>query len=240
MNTINSLRHRSTLLAVAGTVLTLSLTACQGDTDGTSASATTSSAAASATSSATGSGNGKDNSASDSPGSADSAGSTGSTGSTGAGGSAGATGSSGEQASASTPVCTARDTAVTAARQDGPPYTHLVLTAKNTSRRSCRLAGFPHVQFLESHKQDVPAVAKSKPATPVVLTPGAPAYALVKLSDGGVDEDAEPVTAFSVTLEGDSTVIAVTAPGSGGIAVDPAKALTGYWTPELRNGADDF
>ncbi|MGW1603504.1 DUF4232 domain-containing protein, partial [Streptomyces eurythermus] len=28
--------------------------------------------------------------------------------------------------------------------------------------------------------------------------------------------------------------------GSDGIAVDPAKALTGYWTPELRNGADDF
>ncbi|MFF1285473.1 DUF4232 domain-containing protein [Streptomyces sp. NPDC058299] len=232
MNTINSLRHRSTLLAVAGTVLALSLTACQGDTDGTSASA--------ATSSATWAGNGKDNSASGSPGSADSASSTGSTDSTGAGGSAGATGSSGEHASASTPVCTARDITVTAARQDGPPYTHLVLTAKNTSRRSCRLAGFPHVQFLESHKQDVPAVAKSKPATPVVLTPGAPAYVLVKLSDGGVDEDAEPVTAFSVTLEGDSTVIAVTAPGSGGIAVDPAKALTGYWTPELRNGADDF
>ena len=73
-----------------------------------------------------------------------------------------------------------------------------------------------------------------------MLTAGAPAYALVKLSDGGVDEDNEPVSAFSVMLEGDSKVIAVTAPGSGGIAVDPAKALTGYWTPELRNGADDF
>lgn len=92
----------------------------------------------------------------------------------------------------------------------------------------------------QSHKQDVPAVAKSKPAAPVVLAPGAPAYALVKLSDGGVDEDNEPVSAFSVTLEGDSTVVAVAAPGSEGIAVDPAKALTGYWTPELRNGADDF
>ncbi|CAM5280859.1 DUF4232 domain-containing protein [Streptomyces canarius] len=141
---------------------------------------------------------------------------------------------------ASTPVCTAGDVRVTAARQDGPPYTHIVLTAKNTSGRSCRLTGFPHIQFLESHKQDVPAVAKSKPATPVVLAAGAPAYALVKLSDGGVDEANEPVSAFSVMLEGDSTVIAVTAPGSDGIAVDPAKALTGYWTPELRNGADDF
>jgi hypothetical protein len=33
---------------------------------------------------------------------------------------------------------------------------------------------------------------------------------------------------------------AVKAPGSEGIAVDPATWATGYWTPELRNGADDF
>ncbi|GGS94771.1 hypothetical protein GCM10010206_66820 [Streptomyces cinerochromogenes] len=164
--------------------------------------------------------------------------SKGSAGSDGA--SAGSTGATGERVSASTAVCTAKDVRVTAATQDGPPYTHIVLTARNTSGHSCRLTGFPHIQFLESHKKDVPAVAKSKPATPVVLTAQAPAYALVKLSDGGLDEDNEPVSAFSVMLDGDSTVMAVTAPGSDGIAVDPAKALTGYWTPELRNGADDF
>ncbi|MFG3016827.1 DUF4232 domain-containing protein [Streptomyces cinerochromogenes] len=183
--------------------------------------------------------------------SAGTSGATGSTGSTGSKGSAGSaktgstgsggsSGSAGEGASVSDPVCTARDVAVTAATQGGAPYTHLVLTAKNTSGHSCRLTGFPHIQFLESHKQDAPAVARSKPATPVVLTAGAPAYALVKLSDGGVDEDNEPVSAFSVTLEDDPTVIAVTAPGSDGIAVDPAKVLTGYWTPELRNAADGF
>ncbi|WP_225830430.1 DUF4232 domain-containing protein [Streptomyces sp. NK08204] len=244
---MNTLRHRSALLAVAGAALVLSLTACQSDADTKSAPAGTSASAQAQ--------DGKGTGTSDPAGSTDSAGSTGSStstgpnnstgskgskGSTAAGGSAGTTGSSGEQVTASTPVCAARDVTVTAATQDGPPYTHLVLTAKNTSGHSCRLTGFPHIQFLESHKQDVPAVAKSKPASPVVLTAGAPAYALVKLSDGGVDEDNEPVSAFSVMLEGDSTVIAVTAPGSGGIAVDPAKALTGYWTPELRNGADDF
>ncbi|MEU7466892.1 RICIN domain-containing protein, partial [Streptomyces griseofuscus] len=30
------------------------------------------------------------------------------------------------------------DVRITAATQDGPPYTHIVLTAKNTSRHSCR------------------------------------------------------------------------------------------------------
>lgn len=232
MNTL----HRSTLLAVAGTALALSLTACQSDSADTSSSRPTtaatvaSSPAAGATTATEDTGTPE---ASRSAGSARSAAAKGST-------DASSTGSTGGRGTASTSVCTARDIRVTAATQDGPPYTHIVLTARNTSGHSCRLTGFPHIQFLESHKQDVPAVAKSKPATPVVLTAGAPAYALVKLSDGGVDEDNEPVSAFSVQLEGDSTVIAVTAPGSDGIAVDPAKALTGYWTPELRNGADDF
>ncbi|MGW3465946.1 DUF4232 domain-containing protein [Streptomyces olivaceoviridis] len=233
---MTTFRRSSLLLAVAGTALTLSLTACQSDSDTTSSSATSPAATAATSPAATGTSDVKESAGS--AGSADSAGSKESAGSTDA--STGSTGASGRQVTASTPVCTAGDVRVTAARQDGPPYTHIVLTAKNTSGRSCRLTGFPHIQFLESHKQDVPAVAKSKPATPVVLAAGAPAYALVKLSDGGVDEANEPVSAFSVMLEGDSTVIAVTAPGSGGIAVDPAKALTGYWTPELRNGADDF
>ncbi|MFE9356281.1 DUF4232 domain-containing protein [Streptomyces olivaceoviridis] len=236
---MTTFRRSSLLLAVAGTALTLSLTACQSDSDTTSSSATAPAATAATSPAATGTSDVKEPAGPAGP--ADSAGAKGSkesAGSTDA--STGATGASGRQVTASTPVCTAGDVRVTAARQDGPPYTHIVLTAKNTSGRSCRLTGFPHIQFLESHKQDVPVVAKSKPATPVVLAAGAPAYAVVKLSDGGVDEANEPVSAFSVMLEGDSTVIAVTAPGSDGIAVDPAKALTGYWTPELRNGADDF
>ncbi|MFE2067252.1 DUF4232 domain-containing protein [Streptomyces sp. NPDC059467] len=230
---MNLMRHRSLLLATAGTALALSLAACQSDAPAKSASAASSSAAGKAADGGQADASG----ATDPTGPARSTASKSSADDTAGGGSAGSTGG---QASATTRVCTAGDITVTAARQDGPPYTHIVLTAKNTSGHSCRLAGAPHIQFLESHKQDVPSVAKSKPAAPVVLTAGAPAYALVKLSDGGVHEDNEPVSAFSVVLEGDSTVIAVTAPGSGGIAVDPAKALTGYWTPELRNGADDF
>ncbi|MFH9672923.1 DUF4232 domain-containing protein [Streptomyces sp. NPDC017405] len=237
---MNISRHRTALLAVAATALTLSLTACQSDGDTTSkSSAAPAATVASATSAARAAG-GEATSASEATGSAASAHATGSKDSANSTGATGSTAATGRQASASAPLCTARDVAVTAATQDGPPYTHIVLTAKNTSSHPCRLTGFPHIQLLESHKQDVPAVAKSKPATPVVLTAGAPAYALVKVSDGGVDEDNEPVSAFSVTLENDSTVITVTAPGSGGIAADPARALTGYWTPELRNGADDF
>ncbi|QNP71968.1 DUF4232 domain-containing protein [Streptomyces roseirectus] len=237
---MNTARHRTALLTAAGTALVLSLTACQSGTGTRSepnAGATVAATVAAASPVA-------DAQKADGAG-AGGSGSSGSVSSPGKGpaggaGVSGSTGSAGKQATASTPACTSGDLSVTAAKQDGPPYTHIVLTARNTSRHSCRLLGFPHIQFLESHKQDVPAVAKSKPASPVVLTAGAPAYAAVKLSDGGVDEDNEPVSAFSVTLENDDTVISVAAPGSDGIAVDPAKALTGYWTPELRNGADDF
>ncbi|MEW2314440.1 DUF4232 domain-containing protein [Streptomyces bauhiniae] len=148
--------------------------------------------------------------------------------------------SAGAKKGTATPLCRAQDVKVSSERQDGPPYTHIVLTARNTSGHRCEMAGFPHIQFLESHKRDVPSVAKSKPAVPTVLNPGDPAFVLVKLSDGGVDEDNEVVNAFQLVLQGDSTVIAVDSSAGGGLAVDPAKTLTGYWTTELRNGADDF
>ncbi|MHC5903876.1 DUF4232 domain-containing protein [Streptomyces sp. S6] len=230
---MNTARQRTALVAAAGTALVLSLTACQSGTGTRSEPNAAATVAATVAASPVADVQKTDGAGTGSSGSVSSSGK-------GAAGGAKVSGSTGKQSSASTPACTSRDLAVTAAKQDGPPFTHIVLTARNTSRHSCKLLGFPHIQFLESHKQDVPAVAKSKPASPVVLTAGAPAYAAVKLSDGGVDEENEPVSAFSVTLENDDTVITVSAPGSDGIAVDPAKALTGYWTPELRNGADDF
>ncbi|MFK4065288.1 DUF4232 domain-containing protein [Streptomyces sp. NPDC029674] len=226
---MRTFRSRTTVLAAAGAaVFALSLTACGGgDSDTKSAG----SAASESTTVSVG------DSKTDG-----SSGSSGSSGQSAKGGAAAkatvAAGGSGSGAAA--PACTTKDVNISAARHGGPPYTHIVLTAKNTSGHSCKMNGFPEIQFLESHKQNVPAVAKSKPAAPVVLKAGAPAYALVKLSDGGVDENNEPVSGFSVTLQGGGGQAAVTAPGNGGIAVDPAKALTGYWTYELRNGADDF
>ncbi|GGR09325.1 DUF4232 domain-containing protein [Streptomyces netropsis] len=225
---MRKLRTRTTgLAAVTTAVLALSLTACGEDSSGVKSSGPAAGSAASAPSSAQaeqntdtakGAANGKH---------------------TGTARGAGAAKATTGPAAANTPVCTTKNVAISAAHQGGPPYTHIVLTAKNTSGHSCKLTGFPEIEFLESHRENVPPVAKSKPATPVVLTAGAPAYALVKLSDGGRTENTEPVTAFSVTLQGGGGMAAVKAPG-GGIAVDPAKWATGYWTPELRNGADDF
>ncbi|MEV5978652.1 DUF4232 domain-containing protein [Streptomyces sp. NPDC052114] len=244
---MRTFRSRTTVLAAAGAaVLALSLTACGGDDSDAKSAGTGSGTQSSATVDTAKSG-AKSGSKSDAASEGTSGTDTASAGTSAAksSGSSGAKATTaaaghGKQAAAATPTCTTKDLAISAARQAGPPYTHIVLTAKNTSGKTCRMNGFPEIQFLESHKQNVPAVAKSKPASPVVLKAGAPAYALVKVSDGGVHENNEPVSAFSVTLQGGGGMAAVRAPGSGGIAVDPAKALTGYWTYELRNGADDF
>ncbi|WP_405686381.1 DUF4232 domain-containing protein [Streptomyces sp. NBC_00057] len=238
---MSTFRNRSTVLAAATTaVLALALTACGGDDSGTKSAgpAKRNSAAAGSTSESakdTDTTTGGDTTAG---GDTTSGGSTAknTSASKGSGTAKGSTGS----ASAAAPVCTTKDVEITAAYQGGPPYTHIVLTAKNTSGHKCEMKGFPEIQFLESHKENVPAVAKSKPAAPIVLASGAPAYALVKVSDGGKDEDGEPVSAFSVVLQGGGGQAAVKAPGASGIFADPANAKTGYWTYELRNGADDF
>ncbi|ROQ67699.1 uncharacterized protein DUF4232 [Streptomyces sp. 840.1] len=245
MSVIRTRGRAAALAATTTAVLALALTACGGSDSGTgtrSEGPADTSLSASAAKPAAGS--------ADSAGAKDSSGAktpvaakrtTGTTG--GGGGTGGSTTggtSKGSTGSANAPLCTTEDVRISAAAQDGPPYTHLVLTAKNTSGHACEMKGFPEIQFLESHKQNIPSVAKSKPAARVVLEAGAPAYALVKLSDGGADEDVEPVTAFAVWLQGGSGQATVRAPGAGGIAVDPAKYRTGYWTYELRNGADDF
>ncbi|MEV8034293.1 DUF4232 domain-containing protein [Streptomyces sp. NPDC086182] len=238
---MSTIRNRTTLLAATTTaVFALALTACGPDGSGTRSSGPetgSTSRAASPTASAENAGDTTDGGATG--GTAGSKNSTGS-GSASDAKSASGSGSGSGSASGSTPACTTKDVAISAGYQGGPPYTHIVLTAKNTSGHSCRMNGFPEVQFLESHRENVPAVAKSKPGAPVVLSAGAPAYALVRLSDGGKDADTEPVFAFSVGLQGSSAPATVKAPGAEGIAVDSTKWATGYWTFELRNGADDF
>ncbi|WP_328696336.1 DUF4232 domain-containing protein [Streptomyces sp. NBC_00342] len=245
-------RSRATALAATTTaVLALALTACGGSGTGTRSEGPANNAApASAAKSATGSGSAATSDSAHGSAAKTSVATKGTTagGTTTGGNGTGGTGTGsgtggaakGATGSASAPLCTTEDVRISAAAQDGPPYTHIVLTAKNTSGRRCEMKGFPEIQFLESHKQNIPSVAKSKPATRIVLDAGAPAYALVKLSNGGADEDVRPVTAFAVWLQGGSGQAAVRAPGAEGIAVDPAAYRTGYWTYELRNGADDF
>ncbi|MEU6000280.1 DUF4232 domain-containing protein [Streptomyces sp. NPDC047197] len=228
-----SIRRPAVLAASAFAALGLTLTACGGG-GGVQDEGAASSQKGAAASSA------KGDAATDAGGSEVSGSAT--SGSDGSG-SAAQTGAKKKPAAAAR-VCAADDLRISAAKQDGVPTTHITLTATNVSGRTCTLLQYPLIAFGDIQTaKDVPAVAKSKPATPVVLNAGAPAYAAVRINNGGVDEENRAVTSFNVNLfaadgpaEGSK---AVSAP-QGGIAVDDAVAKTGYWTPELRNGADEF
>ncbi|MFI8438560.1 DUF4232 domain-containing protein [Streptomyces sp. NPDC079020] len=239
-----SIRRPVVLAATAVAALSLSLTACGGE-DGTksdgAAKPASASKAADGGAGTAGSGTG----GSDTAGGTEKAGSkTAGSGESGSGDVAAQAGSK-KKPGAKAPACTADDVKVSAAKQEGVPTTHITLTAKNVSARACTLLKYPLLAFgeLPQTSKDVPAVAKSNPGVPIVLEAGAPAYAAVRINNGGVDDKNHAVTSFYVNFfatdgpaEGSESV---TAP-KGGIAVDDAAAKTGYWTSELRNGADDF
>ncbi|WP_055599813.1 DUF4232 domain-containing protein [Streptomyces aureus] len=245
--------HKSTVLAAAAiTALSLGLTACGGDTDtgAKDAGSASSSQSAGATDKGTGDAAGTADQTAAKSGSGSTGGSTTTGGTSGGSGTKGSTtgstagSSTGGKASAKAPACAYGDIKITAAKADEVPTEHIVLTATNTSGSACTLLQYPLIAFgpIQTAK-DVPAVAKSKPAAPVVLKPGAPAYANVRVALGGAHEDNEVVTSFNVNLfaaDGPAEGSIVVKAPAGGLAVAEAAAKTGYWTEELRNGADEF
>ncbi|MFC8761111.1 DUF4232 domain-containing protein [Streptomyces sp. NPDC057193] len=238
------------LAATAVAALSLGLTACGGDSD-TGAKETGGQTSSQSAGTAGNAGNGTADQTAAKGGSgstgATTAGSTGSTtGGTGTSASTSgkATGGDSGKTSAEALACSRGDIKVTAAKADEVPTEHIVLTATNVSGRSCTLLEYPLLAFgpVQTAK-DIPAVAKSKPAAPVVLKPGAPAYANVRVALGGVDEDNKVVKEFNVNLfaaDGPAEGSIVVKAPAGGLAVNEAAAKTGYWTHELRNGADEF
>ncbi|MFH9264253.1 DUF4232 domain-containing protein [Streptomyces sp. NPDC017546] len=238
---MRTFRHRTTVLAAATTAaLALTLTACGDDGTGTRSEGPAASDSATVAASAAESGKAADDAAE-----TGTAGSTGSGSGTGTAQAAGTTkssaGSGGTSAKAAAPLCTAKGLSITAERQDGPPYTHLTLSAKNTSGAGCEMKEYPHIHFLDNARGIVPPVAKSKPETPVILEPGQSAYVAVRMSEGGRKESTETVKEFTVTLKANGGGMAVVpSPAPEGLSVNPQKWATGYWTTELRNGADDF
>ncbi|MFG3425874.1 DUF4232 domain-containing protein [Streptomyces californicus] len=247
-------RNRTAVLVSAATAaLALSLTACGGDDGGTKSAGPTDRTASAASSTSTTpvaqSGDkeqggetqsGGEGAAEQSGGKSQGQGASQQGGGQGESAQSGS-GSGTKAAKAGTPLCTAKGLKITAERQDGPPYTHLTLSAKNTSGASCEMKEYPHIHFLDNARGIVPPVAKSKPASPVVLEPGQSAYVAVRMSEGGRKENTETVKEFTVTLKANGGGMAVVkSPVAEGLSVNPQKWATGYWTTELRNGADEF
>ncbi|WP_406190974.1 DUF4232 domain-containing protein [Streptomyces griseus] len=244
---MRTFRNRTTVLAAATTAaLALTLTACGDDGSGTRSEGA---ADSSATTAASAAGSGKDAGSEKGGDDAAETGAKGSAGSStgtaqpaGAAKSSGGSGNTGGTSEkAAVALCTAKGLSITAERQDGPPYTHLTLSAKNTSGASCEMKEYPHIHFLDNARGVVPPVAKSKPQAPVILEPGQSAHVAVRMSEGGRKENTETVKEFTVTLKANGGGMAVVkSPAAEGLSVNPQKWATGYWTTELRNGADEF
>ncbi|MFD0292391.1 DUF4232 domain-containing protein [Streptomyces sp. NPDC127118] len=247
-----SIRRPAVLTASAVAALSLTLTACGGEDGSKDNGAAASVSAEQGTSGSSGGGSNSNGGVGTTGSTTTGSGTTGST-TTGSGTTGSGTSTSGtvvqtgvkKKATAKAPACTVNDVKISAAKQAGLPTTHITLTATNISGHACTLLQYPLLGFgdLPQTSKDVPAVAKSKPGTPIVLNAGTPAYAAVRINNGGVDEKNHAVSSFYVNLfaadgpaEGSKTVAAP----KGGIAVDDAAAKTGYWTYELRNGADEF
>ncbi|WP_385624916.1 DUF4232 domain-containing protein (plasmid) [Streptomyces sp. P8-A8] len=247
-----SIRRPAVLAASAVAALSLTLTACGGEDGSKDNGAAASVSAEQGTSGSSGGGSSSNGGVGTTGSTTTGSGTTSST-TTGSGTTGSGTSTSGtvvqagvkKKATAKAPACTVNDVKISAAKQAGLPTTHITLTATNISGHACTLLQYPLLGFgdLPQTSKDVPAVAKSKPGTPIVLNAGTPAYAAVRINNGGVDEKNHAVSSFYVNLfaadgpaEGSRTVAAP----KGGIAVDDAAAKTGYWTYELRNGADEF
>ncbi|MFI9099526.1 DUF4232 domain-containing protein [Streptomyces fildesensis] len=234
--------HRKNTIAAAAVVvaaLSLGLTACGGsDSDAKAAGTPSASQAPSDTASKPAAGTAGTAGAG---ATADPAASKSKTGSTTGGSGKNGTGSAD---TSKVPACGYKDVKITMAKADETPTEHIVLTATNTSGRSCRLLQYPLIAFGDIQTaKDVPAVAKSKPATTIVLKSGEPAYANVRVGLGGAHENNKVVTTFNVNLfaaDGPAEGSRVVTAPSGGLSVDESAAKTGYWTYELRNGADEF
>ncbi|WP_328942763.1 DUF4232 domain-containing protein [Streptomyces sp. NBC_00250] len=245
--------HKSSVLAAAAiAALSLGLTACGGTDTGAKDAGSASASQQSSGNASAGSTDKGTAAAGEADQTAAKSGSGSTGGSTATGGTSGGTGTKGSTTGASTggkssaeaPACAYGDIKVTAAKADEVPTEHIVLTATNTSGSACTLLQYPLIAFgpIQTAK-DVPAVAKSKPAAPIVVKPGAPAYANVRIALGGTHEDNKVVKTFNVNLfapEGPAEGSIVVQAPAGGLAVDEAAAKTGYWTYELRNGADEF
>ncbi|MCX5106329.1 DUF4232 domain-containing protein (plasmid) [Streptomyces sp. NBC_00053] len=247
-----SIRRPAVLAASAVAALSLTLTACGGEDGSKDNGAAASVSAEQGTSGSSGGGSSSNGGVGTTGSTTTGSGTTSST-TTGSGTTGSGTSTSGtvvqagvkKKATAKAPACTVDDVKISAAKQAGLPTTHITLTATNISGHACTLLQYPLLGFgdLPQTSKNVPAVAKSKPGTPIVLNAGTPAYAAVRINNGGVDEKNHAVSSFYVNLfaadgpaEGSRTVAAP----KGGIAVDDAAAKTGYWTYELRNGADEF
>jgi hypothetical protein len=227
---------RRTRLFAATTVAlaALALTACEGDTSDTGASAPAASSSPAGAQSESPTGEKESGNGAEGNGSKETNGSAGSTGSGSSGSGSSDKSDKGSAAGVSDDSdkpgkCSASDVKITA-QKVSRPLNHLLLTATNTGSKTCMLPQYPAARFGEA--QSVPPVAEAtKPQSLTGVEPGKSGYAGVLLSSGdGSGENGYETNTLTIPFE-DGSIATVALP-AGGVYVDTALTVT-YWQTSM-------
>lgn len=121
------------------------------------------------------------------------------------------------------------------------PVNHVMISATNTSKLPCHLNKYPLLRTYQSQPSPIGAAEASKPASAILLAPGATAYAGLMTSAGdGSGSNGKNVAALILQLQPGSA-------GSGGVGrpasvpmppgatyVDSAAVVT-YWESDIQS-----
>jgi hypothetical protein len=121
------------------------------------------------------------------------------------------------------------------------PINHVMISATNTSKLPCHLNKFPSLRTFQSQTIIIRAAADTKPASVILLAPGATAYAGVMTNSAdGSGTNGRQVSALSVELQssgaeggGVGRPVSVPMPASANY-VDSSATVT-YWESDLQS-----
>lgn len=116
------------------------------------------------------------------------------------------------------------------------PINHVLLTATNTSGRTCNFAAqaYPFLRFDDGQQAVTPVFEDSKPQAVVSLAPGEAAYAGVMLSSGDSAEKPVEVSKIGVAVSRDVALNEVPVQG-GPVSVQPSVAQVTYWQRDMSD-----
>jgi hypothetical protein len=124
------------------------------------------------------------------------------------------------------------------------PINHVLISATNTSRLPCRLNRYPLLRTFQAEKAPIGAVESTKPATPVLLAPGAKAYAgLMTNSADGSGKNGKNIPLLILQLQpSDAGAGGVGRPASVAMPQNAqyvdSSAFVSYWESDMQSAID--
>lgn len=120
------------------------------------------------------------------------------------------------------------------------PINHLLITATNISKNRCRLNGYPGLRLDPEQQAPIPQVDATKPAGPIVIAPGAAAYAglMTSAADGsghnGKNEPTMEIQLITADGRSDPNASPIKLPMPKGANYVDDSAVVTYWVADQQ------